>query len=85
MIERWKEEVPFMLTLMFAFLAVLFFREVDNEEWRSATRYVVEQHNQKGYFRKLSVEEMTPRKLAQITNPCVIWDWRERGKVCDKK
>lgn len=58
---------------------------VVNFQWQKATVHVVAQHNKVGSPRSpVSIEEMTPEKLKKLTDPCTIWDWRERGKVCKK-
>lgn len=60
--------------------------EVTDTSWRNATVHVVAKHNKIGAPRTpVTVEEMTPEKLWQLTDPCTIWDWRERGRVCDRR
>ncbi|TSC64900.1 MAG: hypothetical protein G01um101491_109 [Parcubacteria group bacterium Gr01-1014_91] len=56
-----------------------------NIEWQKATVHVVAEHNKVGAPRNpVKIEEMTPEMLKKLTDPCTIWDWRERGKVCKR-
>lgn len=74
--------------MILALVGVALYRErgILDAEWRNATVHIVAEHNKKAGAPRtpVTVEEMTPQKLKQLTDPCTIWDWRERGKVCKR-
>ncbi len=47
--------------------------------WQVATARVVEVHNAR-HLRRYSLDEMTPELLLAMTDPCMVWDYRERLK-----
>jgi hypothetical protein len=54
--------------------------QIDTQAWKASTSIAVKLHNGKHPLHKQKVEEMTSEKLKSITDPCTIWDWRERSK-----